>query len=212
LLVGDSLRGSLRDLTLKRLGRIDHALLSDRFFPIDLAERLRKNSDLVDQAVPAIILQGAVLRVGANDQVWARAGHVQIVGVDDSFWQLFAAPGHDLTVDVLPNETLIRELQAQPGDRLEVRFERPRAVPAESILGHRQASEDPILAPKPFSAILPAEGPGRFSLSARQQRPSVLYVRLQYLQRELKENLQLDEPVDALLIAARPGVETSEGA
>ena len=40
LLVGDSLRGSLRDLTLDRLGDIDHALVGDRFFQADLAERL----------------------------------------------------------------------------------------------------------------------------------------------------------------------------
>ena len=32
LLVGDSVRGSLRDLTLDRLGRIDYALASERFF------------------------------------------------------------------------------------------------------------------------------------------------------------------------------------
>lgn len=32
LLVGDSVRGSLRDLTLQRLGRIDSALVTGHFF------------------------------------------------------------------------------------------------------------------------------------------------------------------------------------
>ena len=32
LLVGDSMRGSLRDLTLDRLGRVDSVLLAPRFF------------------------------------------------------------------------------------------------------------------------------------------------------------------------------------
>ena len=32
LLVGDSLRGSLRDLTLQRLGWVDEALVTGRFF------------------------------------------------------------------------------------------------------------------------------------------------------------------------------------
>ena len=32
LIVGDSVRGSLRDLSLSRLGKIDHALVSERFF------------------------------------------------------------------------------------------------------------------------------------------------------------------------------------
>ncbi len=32
VVVGDSLRGSLRDLTLERLGRIDHALVAEQPF------------------------------------------------------------------------------------------------------------------------------------------------------------------------------------
>jgi len=40
LLVGDSMRGSLRHLTLDRLGRIDEALVTDRFFRAKLAEEL----------------------------------------------------------------------------------------------------------------------------------------------------------------------------
>ena len=40
LLVGDSMRGSLRRLTLDRLGRIDEVLLADRFFRAKLADEL----------------------------------------------------------------------------------------------------------------------------------------------------------------------------
>ena len=40
LLVGDSMRGSLRQLTLDRLGRIDEVLLTERFFRAELAEEL----------------------------------------------------------------------------------------------------------------------------------------------------------------------------
>ena len=48
LLVGDSVRGSLRDLTLDRLGGIDSALVLDRFFRDEVA------SDL-GAAAPAIV-------------------------------------------------------------------------------------------------------------------------------------------------------------
>ena len=40
LLVGDSVRGSLRHLTLDRLGQIDHVMLSERFFRETLAAEL----------------------------------------------------------------------------------------------------------------------------------------------------------------------------
>ncbi len=40
LLVGDSLRGSLRDLTLNRLGWVDDALVGGRFFRAEATEGL----------------------------------------------------------------------------------------------------------------------------------------------------------------------------
>src|SRR5690606_15699057 len=41
LLMGESVRGSLRDLTLERLGRIDQALVTQQFFRQKLAEELK---------------------------------------------------------------------------------------------------------------------------------------------------------------------------
>src|SRR6516164_10480611 len=69
LLVGDSLRGSLRDLTLRQLGWVDHALVGGRFVREKLADELD-----VDKACPAILLQGAATKEGSD----RRAGHVTI--------------------------------------------------------------------------------------------------------------------------------------
>src|SRR5688572_11861117 len=63
LLVGDSVRGSLRHLTLDRLGRIDQALLTNRFFREELAGELAASSGFADDfsaAVPVLYLQGSV--------------------------------------------------------------------------------------------------------------------------------------------------------
>ena len=57
LLVGDSLRGSLRDRALRRLGPVDYALLANRFFRDSIAKDLR--SDGV-WANAGNILQGAI--------------------------------------------------------------------------------------------------------------------------------------------------------
>src|ERR1700724_2116121 len=54
LLVGDSLRGSLRDLTLDRLGWVDNALVTPRFFREVLAEQLPAS-----RVSRAILLQAA---------------------------------------------------------------------------------------------------------------------------------------------------------
>ena len=41
LMVGDSVRGSLRALAVQRLGPVDHALVATRFFEQSLVERMR---------------------------------------------------------------------------------------------------------------------------------------------------------------------------
>src|SRR5262249_61647448 len=54
LLVGDSLRGSLRSLTLEQLGWVDQAMVTGRFFREELANSLK-----AERVCPAILLQGA---------------------------------------------------------------------------------------------------------------------------------------------------------
>src|SRR5690606_6789964 len=89
LIVGDSVRGSLRDLTLDRLGRVDEVLVTDRFFRAELAEELAANPQFRDhfQSAQAAILlpAGTVERVAETP---ARAGQVFIIGADPEFWQL----------------------------------------------------------------------------------------------------------------------------
>ena len=47
LLVGDSMRGSLRELTIERLGRTDSAVIPGSFFPIQ---------GIVEESIPAVSL------------------------------------------------------------------------------------------------------------------------------------------------------------
>src|SRR5262245_48822062 len=89
LLVGDSLRGSLRALTLDRLGRIDATLLSERPFRAELATLLAKDDPHIALIAPALILRGAILVRDGEGKVTRRVGRVQIVGVEPSFWPLF---------------------------------------------------------------------------------------------------------------------------
>ena len=85
LLVGDSVRGSLRDLTLDRLGQIDYALISERFFreelATDLSRKLEGETQFHRETVPAILLNGTAV----NPKSKARASRVQIQGIDERF-------------------------------------------------------------------------------------------------------------------------------
>src|SRR5258705_7246148 len=67
LLVGDSVRGSLRHLTLDRLGRIDAVLVTPRFFRAALADEVSayrdpKRPEARIVAQPTILLQATLSR------------------------------------------------------------------------------------------------------------------------------------------------------
>src|SRR2546428_8741859 len=76
LVVGDSVRGSLRDLALARLGRVQIALnANDRFFRAQLAEDL-SHKGLIEGAVASVILLPAAASTPDDS---ARANRVQLL-------------------------------------------------------------------------------------------------------------------------------------
>lgn len=75
LMVGDSVRRSLADLAVARLGPVDYALFSTRFFDQSLAGR-------VGQGVTgAIILRGGAVNDSSNDSPRPRTADVQIAAL-----------------------------------------------------------------------------------------------------------------------------------
>ena len=86
LLVGDSVRGSLRDLVLQRLGRTDLVVASARFFREQLADAIRAHPSFeptFNGVAPMIVAQGLL----TGQESGRRAGQVRVYGVDDRFWQ-----------------------------------------------------------------------------------------------------------------------------
>src|SRR5260370_9914456 len=79
LLVGDSVRGSLRDLVVQRLGLTDRVVASPGFFREALADDLRTDDTFASSFAsicPMIAVQGLV-----TDQTSGRrAAHVQVYG------------------------------------------------------------------------------------------------------------------------------------
>jgi putative ABC transport system permease protein len=89
LLVGDSMRGSLRDLAIGRLGRVDHALVAGRFIREVLASEIAcdwRFEARFTQACPVLLLRGSIHRADSD----ARSSGINVLGVDDRFWRLSA--------------------------------------------------------------------------------------------------------------------------
>ncbi len=205
LLVGDSVRGSLRSLTLDRLGAIDHALVTDRYFREALAQELVDGDKIyssIDAVAPAVLIRGSLQSADSG----ARASRVNIHGVDERFWSLFntpgaEAPGADRAVgdgggggtDVaLPegrqlvlNEALAREVGAKSGDAVLVRFQTDTLVPSESVMGRKADNVRTLRLT--VAAVLPDRGIGRFGLSPSQQLPYNVFLPMATLQRALEQ-------------------------
>ena len=86
LLVGDSVRGSLRDLVLRRLGRTDQIVAVDRILPRGAGRRSSRRRSVPGSfasIAPMIAVEGVV-----GDQASGRrVSRVAVYGVDERFWR-----------------------------------------------------------------------------------------------------------------------------
>src|SRR6266567_1100306 len=131
LLVGDSVRASLRDLFVQRLGRTDLVITSAGFFREQLAADIRNDPQFavggfVD-ACALIALEGTVThekskRVGSG---------IKVYGVDERFWQFHqqATKQAPQNREIFVSESLARELGSDVGDSLVLRVEKPSEIP-----------------------------------------------------------------------------------
>ena len=198
LLVGDSVRGSLRSLTVERLGRVTHAVVSERYFRSQLARDLANESGVV--VVPAIELTATI----ENAVTGARARSVTVYAVDDRFNEFFPRSDFDFGDEearrprtVRLNETTRRAIGVGDGDRVQLSLGRPSDLHRETLFGREDAASS-VEVLRLDVGEAPRVGAGdRFSLEARQTLPLVAYLSLPGTQRVL----DVGDRVNRLLIA-----------
>jgi putative ABC transport system permease protein len=203
LLVGDSVRASLRDLALSRLGRTDLVITAPGFFREGLAGELQAHDQFASSfnaACPLIALEGVVTRDGGNGGKGntARAGGVQVYGVDDRFWRFH---GVDVQTpegnDLLLSQALAQELGAEAGETIILRIEKPSDIPAESLHGRKEDLGRTVRLTMRQS--LAAGSLGEFSLRPQQGAVRAVFVPLQKLQR----NLDQEGKANVILLSAK---------
>jgi ABC-type antimicrobial peptide transport system permease subunit len=197
LLVGRSVRTSLRALVEERIGRTEAAVVGARLFDEALAQRLASPARTT---APVLSLRGVVSEPSSG----RRASPVEVWGVDERFWALHAKDAPSLAArDTLLSPVLAEELAASEGTALLLRAEGSRDIPGSTLFGRR---DDPGRALRlRVAGIRATPELGEFSLRPRQDATRALFVPLATLQaafgREHRVNLVLSRGGDAAGLA-----------
>ena len=205
LLVGESVRSSLRDLVLQRLGNTDYVISADRFFRDDLAGAIASRRDFQPSfkgICPVLFARGLLI----NQKSGLRARNVNVYGVDQRFWKfqdMDAVPAREGR-QALIGEALAREIQVQLQDPLLLRIENPAGIPTESLYGHRDDIGRTIRLV--CGEILSPHTLSEFSLQPGQASVLTVFVPLKRLQ------IDLEQPgrVNTLLVSRKGDGDHSE--
>jgi ABC-type lipoprotein release transport system permease subunit len=195
LVVGDSVRASLRDLVLNRIGRTDTVVSAAQFFPEQLSAGIVQGQHF--SACPLIAFEG----LATHEASHRRASGVQVYGVDERFWRF-----HGVAAPELPamSAALVEDLGAKPGDPILLRVEKPSAIPLESLHGRKEDVGRTLR----FTAREPlaASALGEFSLRPQQGAVRAIFVPLARLARDLGQAGK----VNTILIAGEPAAAPIE--
>lgn len=199
VIVGDSVKASLRKMTLDRLGKIDLALSGPRFVREDLVDRLSTTlkSDPASSKLPLepfapVFVMQAALQAKSGEAV-RRAGRVNIYGIDARAWSLVETEGIEAPAgnQVLLNARAAEAINAKDGDQVTIWIELPSLVPRDTLMGKKDNDSQEISVT--VRTVVPdTSGLSRLGLLPTQAMPLNAFVDLHFLQEQL--NLEQVNP------------------
>ncbi|MFA5909738.1 MAG: FtsX-like permease family protein [Vicinamibacterales bacterium] len=195
LLVGSSVRDSLAQIALGRLGATDVIVTSPTFFRTALADNLLTRSTQPQQspmgarldpyrvlrsAAPLVVFGGAVV----HDESKRTAGRVMVYGIDERFGRFHGVNGFEVSGrEALISAALAQEVGAKAGDTLTMRVAKPSDIPLSSLQGRRETTGERIRVT--VARVLDESSLGEFSLAPAQGPVFAIYVPMGRLQRDL---------------------------
>jgi len=201
LMVGDSVRGSLRALAVERLGPIEHVLYSSQFFPQGLAERISSLPEFREQyrsCVAGVLVRGGVTNASGT----LRAAGVQIAGVEGTDW--LRVPGGEAII----NTELAGLVLSPVSSTIVVNVATAEDVPRDATFARRSRAD--LMVERPSLRVKEVAGsPGvlsHFSLAASQRTPRNAWMNLG----DLQEAVGQPGRVNMLLVEGK-GFEGASG-
>ncbi len=207
LLVGDSLRGSLRERAERQLGSIDHAALFQK--PI----RAAVADGLPGKTAPVLMLNGSIQ--AGTDDTGTFLGRVSVLGVDDRFkpegsegvnWKATRFKGDP---PVVLAHGVAERLKVKVGDRIRLAVPRFSDIPRSSSLAKRGVADATASQPLTVAAVLPPDAPGNdFNLAPTPTAPLNVFVPIGVLSNLVRdESDRSDEPIANALFSTGSTLE-----
>src|SRR5262245_29637731 len=153
LLVGDSLRGSLRERVERQLSGVDAVAFLPRPVRADIG------NELPGKVAPVLLLPGSVQVVTGNDTTAPYLGHVTVLGVDDRF-KPAGVTGLDWNgtgKQVVLSHRVAEKLGVKAGDKVKLGVEKFSEMPRSSSFAKRTSDEVTTTEEFDVVAVLPAD-------------------------------------------------------
>jgi ABC-type lipoprotein release transport system permease subunit len=204
LLVGDSLRGSLRARVVRQLAGVDAAALFPRPLRADLA------GGLPGDTRPVLLLPGNIQAVGADELTAPFLGRITIIGIEDAAdanrFRVPAMTGKQVTL----SGRVAGKLGLKVGDAVKLGCERFSEIPRSSSLSRRSSADVTATETLTVAAILPEDAPGNdFNLTPNPGAPLNVFVPISTLSRLVTGAA---EPVANVLLSTGAGEEELDAA
>jgi ABC-type antimicrobial peptide transport system permease subunit len=190
LLVGDSLRGSLRARAEKQLNGVQAAWVGERLVreeavwglphgPLGL-QALAGNAATVSETTPLLLIQGSARNETQGQE--SHLGRVSVMGIadDDRGWM-------QLPAGVVLSQRVAERLNVAAGGFVWLGLEKGSRVPRASLVGKRDVSDVTATLKLKVDAVLPPDhGMNEFSLAPSPAPPLNVFVPLGVLQQRLE--------------------------
>lgn len=198
LLIGDSLRYSLRQITLARLGNTAVVVSAgERYFTKALAGSLSRETGV--PVAPILMLNGTAVSGGGEKRV----NDVQISGTDPAFEAISGLKESGTISDdeIIISDNLARKLEAGEGDAILLRISRITPVPGNAPFVSEGESTVPFRAT--IRKVISPREMGNFSLRNSQLSRDNIFMSLDKLNRLM----DTENRVNRLLVAGNPSGE-----
>jgi len=194
LVIGDSVRYSLKRSVGERLGKTRMAVVSgSRFIRARLAHDLESATGT--KAAPVLLLNG----IAINPQTAERFNTVQVLGIDPAFRDF--APGPQPAIG--PGEALVslnvaQRLKLVNGDQFLLRIEKTGLIPVNVIYSRDEGTS--LALRLTVAGIAGDSALGKFSLRNNQAAPGNIFISREFL----AQQMELDSLVNLILVGDSP--------